>query len=120
MPTARHVLATALISLSAPASAAQAGDLELVLAVDVSGRGGGGEQELHPPGRPGGFRDPAVIDAIRALPGAWRLPWWGSPAPHSVAPWSAGGGSPIGRRRRASRTPSPARSRLRSTIATRR
>ena len=48
--------------------AAQRVDIELVLAVDVSGSVSSGEQELQRTGITRAFRDPEVIAAIRALP----------------------------------------------------
>ena len=61
-------MAAALASLSLVASAAQPVDIELVLAVDVSGSVSSGEQELQRTGIARAFRDPEVIAAIRALP----------------------------------------------------
>ena len=43
-------------------------DIELVLAVDVSGSVDGAEQELQRAGLVAAFRDPEVISAIAALP----------------------------------------------------
>jgi hypothetical protein len=56
------------ITCSAPLAARQV-DIELVLAVDVSGSVDAGEQELQRMGLVAAFRDPAVIEAIKALPG---------------------------------------------------
>jgi hypothetical protein len=47
---------------------AEAVDIELVLAVDVSGSVDGAEQELQRRGLAAAFRDPGVVAAIRALP----------------------------------------------------
>jgi Protein of unknown function (DUF1194) len=61
-------MAAGLASLSPVAWAAQPVDVELVLAVDVSGSVSSGEQELQRTGIARAFRDPEVIAAIRALP----------------------------------------------------
>ena len=68
MPHIRHALAAALVALPSVVWAVQPVDIELVLAVDVSGSVNAGEQELQRTGLARAFRDPAVIDAIRALP----------------------------------------------------
>ena len=57
-----------LVSLADAALAEQPVDIELVLAVDVSGSVNAGEQELQRTGLARAFRDPSVIAAIRALP----------------------------------------------------
>src|SRR5262245_56701554 len=61
-------MAAALASPPPVAWAVQPVDIELVLAVDVSGSVSSGEQELQRTGIARAFRDPEVIAAIRALP----------------------------------------------------
>jgi hypothetical protein len=55
-------------ALSSTAIAETAADIELVLAVDVSGSIDKGEQELERTGLAQAFRDRQVVDAIGALP----------------------------------------------------
>jgi Protein of unknown function (DUF1194) len=64
----RITLLAAVLALPAPVLAGQPVDVELALAVDVSGSVDGGEQDLQRTGLERVFRDPDVIDAIRALP----------------------------------------------------
>ncbi len=61
-------LAAVLATLPDRLMAMQKVDIELVLAVDVSGSVDGVEQDLQRRGLSGAFRDVAVIDAITALP----------------------------------------------------
>jgi hypothetical protein len=61
-------LLLAACPLSSAALAAMPVDVELVLAVDVSGSVSRDEQELERTGLVRAFQDPQVIDAIRALP----------------------------------------------------
>ena len=81
-------LAIAAVAVAALAPAAARGgervDVELVLAVDVSGSVDGGEQELQRAGLAAAFRDPEVVDAIRALPlgVAVALVVWAGPKEH--------------------------------------
>ena len=63
--------AIAAVAAALATSAARAGepvDIELVLAVDVSGSVDGAELALQREGLAAAFRDPEVIDAITALP----------------------------------------------------
>jgi hypothetical protein len=55
------------IFLACGSAVAQTMDVELVLAVDVSGSVDAGEQELQRTGLSAAFRDPAAIAAIRRL-----------------------------------------------------
>ena len=60
--------AAALLLATQAAHGGEPVDIELVLAVDVSGSVSAGEQELQRTGIARAFRDPEVIAAIRALP----------------------------------------------------
>lgn len=62
------VTVASLCALPLAASAETPVDVELVLAVDVSGSVDAGEQELERTGLVRAFREPAVIDAIVGLP----------------------------------------------------
>ncbi|MGE3740357.1 MAG: DUF1194 domain-containing protein [Geminicoccaceae bacterium] len=64
----RHLLPAALALLPAAAAAEQPVDVELVLAVDVSGSVDADEQALERDGLVRAFHDRAVIEAIGALP----------------------------------------------------
>ena len=62
------VLPAALALLPTSALAEQTVDIELVLAVDISGSVDAGEQELERTGLVQAFKDRELIEAIRALP----------------------------------------------------
>lgn len=62
------VMVGALCAASAEVGAETPVDVELVLAVDVSGSVDAGEQELERTGLVRAFREPVVIDAIVGLP----------------------------------------------------
>ena len=68
MPVRLSAMLVALTLLSLHAVAEEAVDLELVLAVDVSGSVDAGEQELQRTGLVRAFQDGEVIGAIGALP----------------------------------------------------
>jgi hypothetical protein len=68
MAIGRNALMAALIALPMAARAGQPVDIELVLAVDVSGSINRDEQELERTGLVRAFQDDQVIDPIRALP----------------------------------------------------
>lgn len=65
-------------------------EIELVLAVDVSGSVDGSEQELQQTGLESAFRAPEVIDAIRALPNGLAVAvvaWAGAGQERTVVDW---------------------------------
>ncbi len=68
MPRRLPAMLAGLVLLPVSAVAEQAVDIELVLAVDVSGSVDAVEQELARTGLVRAFHDPAVLAAIRALP----------------------------------------------------
>jgi uncharacterized protein DUF1194 len=68
----------------------QAVDVELVLAVDMSGSVDAAEQRLQRDGLAGAFRDDAVIDAIAALPAGLAVAvvaWAGPEQQRTVVAW---------------------------------
>ena len=70
-PLARILLAAALLAVAPAGTSAPADnhvDLQLVLAVDVSGSMDGNEQRFQRQGYVAAFRHPDVLDAIRAGP----------------------------------------------------
>jgi Protein of unknown function (DUF1194) len=80
-----------LFLLFAPARAGEAVDLELVLAVDASGSVNDEEFALQLEGIAAGFRDPAVLAAIRSGPqkriAAMMLVWAEHRAPKGTTGW---------------------------------
>jgi hypothetical protein len=80
------------LALLAPTAALglQRVDIELVLAVDVSGSVDGPEQELQRSGLASAFRAPEVIDAIRALPNGLAVAvvaWAGAGQARNAVDW---------------------------------
>lgn len=79
-----------LAPLSPPAWATQPVDIELVLAVDLSGSVDGAEQALQRDGLVAAFRDAAVVDAISALTGGAAMAlvgWAGAGQERTLVPW---------------------------------
>ncbi|MFL5332259.1 MAG: DUF1194 domain-containing protein [Geminicoccaceae bacterium] len=87
--TAAAFAAGAAISWSASAAVRHV-DIELVLAIDVSGSMDAGEQELQRAGLMAAFRDPAVIQAIKALPDGMAVAlvaWAGVGEQRTIVEW---------------------------------
>jgi Protein of unknown function (DUF1194) len=84
-------IAAAVVAALAPAAAARGGervDVELVLAVDVSGSVDAAELALQRTGLAAAFRDPELADAVAALPrgvAAALVAWAG--VPDTVVGW---------------------------------
>jgi hypothetical protein len=78
------------IAAMAPAAAAVPVDIELVLAVDVSGSVDAGEQELQRVGIADAFRDPTVVEAIARLPAGLAVAvvgWAGAGQCRTIVGW---------------------------------
>ncbi len=84
-------LVAAMLAL-APARAAERVDLELVLAVDVSGSVDPYEFDLQRKGYSNAFRDPRVLDAIRANPlqriAVTMVEWSGAQSQVVIVDWT--------------------------------